>query len=214
MARQEDPASLTFAPLSPATFADLESLFGQPGCAQARGCWCIYYRYSGKPPAVEGDDGPLPRAEQHRELLRQAAAAGAFVGLLAYDGGSPVGWLSFGPREDFTKLRRSPVMRAIDDATVWSVICFVIPSPHRHRGLTAQLIGAAQEVATLRGVTLESYPVHPRSGARDDSLWFGTAGSFERAGFVEVARPRPQRSIMRWSPSPGGRPPVPRLLPS
>lgn len=192
------PGGWTFRPLTPDTFADLEEVFAAPGCAQARGCWCIYYRYSGRPPT----DPDLPAAEARRELLRAAVHTGKSVGILGYEGARPVGWVSFGPRADFAKLRRSPVMAAVDDLPVWSVICFVVPSANRRMGLTHALLGAAQQEAARRAVPLEAYPVHPEPGARDDSLWFGTAALFEAAGFVEVARPRPARSVMRWFPTP------------
>jgi hypothetical protein len=36
-------------PLTLATWADLEELFGLPGGSIVRGCWCMYYRRSGHP---------------------------------------------------------------------------------------------------------------------------------------------------------------------
>src|SRR5688572_6214347 len=35
-------------PLTPATWADLEELFGLPGGSIVRGCWCMYYRKTGQ----------------------------------------------------------------------------------------------------------------------------------------------------------------------
>ena len=35
-------------PLTPQTRADLEALFDLPGGSIVRGCWCMYYRRSGK----------------------------------------------------------------------------------------------------------------------------------------------------------------------
>jgi hypothetical protein len=34
--------------LTPATWPDLEELFGLPGGSIVRGCWCMYYRKTGK----------------------------------------------------------------------------------------------------------------------------------------------------------------------
>ena len=31
-------------------------------------------------------------------------------------------------REDYAKLRRSAVMKPVDDVPVWSIVCFVVPS--------------------------------------------------------------------------------------
>ena len=187
---------LRFAPLTPLTWPDLETVFGARGCGQARGCWCIYYRFSGPPPL----DPDLPHAMASRELLREIVQAGRFTGVIAYADDRPAGWLSFGPREDFAKLARSPVMKPIDDAPVWSVICFVVPTAYRHQGLARALLGEAQRVAEQRGVMLEAYPVHPTVESPDDSLWFGTASLFAAAGFTTVAQPKPSRSVVRWAP--------------
>jgi len=32
---------------------------------------------------------------------------------------------------------------------------------------------------------------------RDDSMWFGAKGMYDRAGFVEVARRKPTRPVVR-----------------
>lgn len=188
--------SLRFAPLTPQSWPDLASVFAARGCGQARGCWCIDYRFSGPPPL----DPALPRAQAARALFHAIVQSGRFTGVIAYADDHPAGWLSFGPREDFAKLSRSPVMRAIDDAPVWSVICFVVPTAYRHHGMARALLGEAQRIAAQRGVMLEAYPVHPAAGSRDDALWFGTASLFEAAGFTTVARPKPTRSVMRWAP--------------
>jgi hypothetical protein len=35
---------------------------------------------------------------------------------------------SIAPREESAKLKRSPVMKVVDEQSVWSVICFVVPN--------------------------------------------------------------------------------------
>ena len=47
-------------------------------------------------------------------------------GLIGYLDGRPVGWISLGPREDYAKLKRSPVMKPVDDKPVWSIVCFYV----------------------------------------------------------------------------------------
>ena len=42
---------LKIEPLTPARWPDLEAVFRAKGCSVARGCWCMYYRYSGAAPA-------------------------------------------------------------------------------------------------------------------------------------------------------------------
>jgi len=54
--------------------------------------------------------------------------------------------------------------------------------------------------ARKQGVTLlEAYPCDKPAKAADDSMWFGAKRMFDRAGFVEVARRKPTRPVMRKS---------------
>ena len=46
--------------------------------------------------------------------LKVLVDAGNPPGLIDYRGKVPVGWVSIGPREDYAKLKRSPVMKAVD----------------------------------------------------------------------------------------------------
>lgn len=188
--------ALRFSELNMATFGDLEMLFSEPGCSVARSCWCVAYRFSGEPPV----DAGLSSRDGRRELLRKQVQDGHFVGLVAHDSQGPVGWTSFGPREDFAVLRRSPVMKPVDDTPVWSIVCFVVPKRNRRQGVAGALLRAAQREAASRGRTLEAYPVDSSPDQHDDWLWFGTTSMFLAAGFTEVARRKPRRPVMRWTP--------------
>jgi GNAT superfamily N-acetyltransferase len=155
----------------------------------------MYYRHSGAPP-------PLPegwtRARAHRAELRALIDEGRAPGLLGYRGEEPVGWVSLAPREEFAKLKRSPIMKALDDREVWSVICFVVPSAHRGEGVARALLDGAIAWARQQGATLlEAYPVDKPGRSRDDTLWFGTKPMFDEAGFSEVARRKPHRPVVR-----------------
>lgn len=186
---------LALAPLTPARWDDFEAVFRSRGCSVARGCWCMYYRSS-------GGGGAWPtggaRSETNRRQMRALVDGGEATGLIGYRDGVPVGWISLGPRERFLKLARSPVMRAVDDKPVWSIICFVVPSEHRGQGVAAALLAGAIAWARKQGARiLEAYPVDRHDKASDDSLWFGTRRMFEKAGFEVVARRKPTRPVMR-----------------
>ena len=89
-------------------------------------------------------------------------------------------------------------MKPVDAQSVWSVVCFVVPSQHRSQGVARALLDGAIAFARKSGVRLlEAYPVDKRGRQNDDSLWFGTQHMFEDAGFREVARRKPTRSVMR-----------------
>ena len=140
----------------------------------------------------------LSLADLRRRRLRALCAAGPPPGLIAYAQGQPVGWVTLGPRQDFLRLARSPVMKPVDDAPVWSVVCFVVPTEYRKRGVAAALLEAAVAYAARRGArVVEAYPVDRATRAPDDALWFRTKSMFDKAGFTEVARRRPQRPMMR-----------------
>ena len=181
-------------PLTPDTWADLIELFGRPGASIARGCYCMCYRRSGKHETAPG----VSYSESNKRALKALVDRGVVPGLIGYEKGRPIGWVSLGPREDYAKLARSPVMKAVDEKPVWSIICFFVDAKARHRGVAAAMLKGAIAWAKKQRVTLlEAYPYDkPRRGA-DDFLWFGAKAMFDRAGFVEVARRRPLRPVGR-----------------
>jgi ribosomal protein S18 acetylase RimI-like enzyme len=190
---------LTLAPLTPDRWPDLEAIFRAKGCSVARGCWCMAYRRS-------GSRGPWPpgvtRAQANRAQLKALVDAGHSPGIIGYQGKVPVGWVSIGPREAYAKLKRSPVMKAVDDQPVWSVICFVVPTEHRGQGVARALLTGAVAYAKKQGATLvEAYPVDKPTRSNDDSMWFGAKSMYDKAGFKEVARRKPHRPIVRIKPA-------------
>ena len=179
---------LVLQPLTPARWKDFEAIFNARGCSVARGCWCMFYRHSGRgEPAVK-------RKAQMRRLARRDPPPG----LIGYRDKLPVGWVSLGPREDFSKLERSPVMKKVDEERVWSIVCFVVPAEHRGQGVASALLRGAIAYARKRGVAiLEAYPVDKRSRSHDDFMWFGAKSMYDAAGFEEVARRKPARPVVR-----------------
>jgi ribosomal protein S18 acetylase RimI-like enzyme len=185
---------VTVRPLTPARWPDLEKVFEAKGCSIARGCWCMYYRESGPP---HSPTGARPAARR-KARLRALADADPPPGLIGYSGKTPVGWVALAPRSEYLKLRRSPVMKPVDDAPVWSVICFVVPTEFRHQGVATALLQGAIAYAGKRGARLlEAYPIDKEARGRDDWLWHGAKSMYDKAGFVEVARRRPERPIVR-----------------
>ncbi len=187
--------SVKVHPLTSARWPDLEALFEARGCSQARWCWCMYYRRSGA-------RAPLPPgvtpAQANRAELKALVDAGRVPGLIGYRGDDAVGWVSLAPREEYEKLKRSPVMKAVDDRPVWSIVCFVVPAQHRGQGVARALLDGAIAYARKHGATLlEAYPVDKPVRCADDAMWFGSKSMYDRAGFEEVARRKPQRPIVR-----------------
>src|SRR5881396_3396410 len=115
---------------------DLVELFERPGASIARGCYCMFYRASGKHEVPPG----MTYSEANRRALKELVDRGVVPGLIGYEHGQPVGWVSLGPREDYAKLKRSPVMKPIDDKRVWSIVCFFVDVKARHRGVAEALL--------------------------------------------------------------------------
>lgn len=188
-------------PLTTQTWSDLERLAALPGSSILRGCWCMYYRLSG-PVSVSAAAGG-----DHRQELCALVDAGTVPGLVGYLDGEPVGWISLGPREDYLRLRRSRVMRPVDDEDVWSVVCTFVARQHRGKGVQHRLLRAAVDYARDRGVRLlEAYPVDKPERSHDDFMFFGSRSLYERAGFTEVVRRSPTRVVMRRKLRPRTRP--------
>jgi GNAT superfamily N-acetyltransferase len=181
---------LGILPLTPERWPDLETLFGARGCSIARYCWCMAYRRSGS--------GGLFDAKANRAALRALVDASNPPGLIGYRGKVPVGWISLGPREEFARLQRSPIMKPVDDKPVWSIVCFVVPPEHRGQGVARALLDGAIAYARKRGARLiEAYPVDKPGRSKDDAMWFGAKSMYDHAGFKEVARRRPARPVVR-----------------
>jgi GNAT superfamily N-acetyltransferase len=188
--------TLRIEPLTPERWDDLVDLFARPGLSVARGCYCMFYRRTGqnRPPAG------MTYSEANKRALKSLVDRRVVPGLLGYENGRAIGWISLGPRDDYARLRRSPVMKPVDDKPVWSIICFVVDPKARRRGVARKMLDGAMAWARKQGATLlESYPCDKGKNARDDSMWFGAKSMFDRAGFVEVARRKPARPVMRKS---------------
>ena len=186
-------------PLTPETWSDLEALFALPGGSIVRGCWCMYYRLTGSV-SVSAAAGV-----EHKAQLCSLVDSGVQPGLVGYADGRPAGWISLGPREDYLKLRRSRVMKPVDDAEVWSIVCTFVAREFRGQGLQHRLVGAALDFARDNGVRLvEAYPVDKPERSHDDFMFFGSRSLYERAGFTEVVRRSPTRVVMRRRLRPRG----------
>lgn len=181
-------------PLTTARFPHLEVLFDQKGCSFARGCWCMAYREQ-KIPKWTG----LELKAQRKAALLDLSNRKPSPGLIGYDErGVPVGWIAVGPRSSFPKLQTSRVMAAVDGKDVWSVVCFVVPSPFRGQRVASQLLEhAADYAATNNARILEGYPIDRLEPSQDQWLWHGTISMFKQAGFSEVARRKLSRPVMR-----------------
>lgn len=189
------PATIEIHPVTPSRWDDLQTLFGKRGAYG--GCWCMWFRQT-------GSEYSANRGELNRQALCDLVESGTPPGLLAYVHGSPAGWVALGPRSVYPRLKRSRAAKALDDAPVWSLVCFYVGSRFRGHGLMHRLIEAAVDYAEERGAAiLEAYPkdaalIKPTT----DAAYVGISSAFIAAGFVEVARHQPARPLMRRTLTP------------
>lgn len=186
------PAPLTdleIHPLTPDRWPDFETLFGPHGAYS--GCWCMWWR-------LPRSEFTLQQGEGNRLALKAVVESGAPTGLLAYLDGTPAGWVALAPREHYTSLERSTVLKRVDQQPVWSIVCFYIQRKARRRGLMSALILAACDFAAANGAAIvEAYPILTSGNAPPVSTYMGNLNVFLQSGFVEVARPKPKRPILR-----------------
>lgn len=141
------------------------------------------------------------KGQGNRRRMKEIVESGRIPGIVAYCGPEPVAWVSVAAREDFPVLGRSRILKPIDDAPVWSIVCFFIRKDHRRSGMTGELIRAAVEHAARNGGRIvEAYPIEPKTDEVPAVFAFtGFASAFRRAGFRECARRSPTRPIMRYT---------------
>ena len=188
--------SITIAPLSKDRWADFEDLMGPKGACG--GCWCMLWRLM--KPEYDKGAGAGNRSAMKRLSEREPAP-----GLLAYEDGKAVGWISVAPRRDFVRLTKSRILKPVDEEGVWSVSCFLIAKSHRGKGLAVQMLEAACDfVREQGGRIIEGYPIAPTKRPYPAAYaWTGFEGVFNGAGFEEVARRSETRPIMRKKLSAG-----------
>lgn len=178
-------------PLTSERWIDFQQLFGESGAYG--GCWCMWWRITRATFSEQQGEG-------NRQAMRDIVFSGEVPGVLGYVQEEPAAWCSIAPRENFSSLNRSPVLRRLDDKPVWSLVCLFIGKPYRGRGLTQPLIRGAIAYAAGQGATIvEAYPTVPRGKELSPvSIFMGTPAVFEEAGFVMCARPSAAKAIMRY----------------
>jgi hypothetical protein len=186
-----DSSEMTSAALTERTWADFEQVMGTNGGAS--GCWCMHWRL----PYKQWEQG---RGDGNRRQMHQRTLAAPPPGLVCYLDEDPVGWIGVGHRDEYPRMGRSPITRPIDDTEAWVISCIYLGRDHRHQRLQTPMISAACGFAAEQGQrAVDAYPVDPADGKRAgaDNAMTGIASAYVAAGFTEIARPRPDRPVMR-----------------
>lgn len=176
--------SVDVVPVTRDRWDDLVGLFERKGprggTPVTAGCWCMWWRER------------TGSAERNKRAMETLVREGREPGLLAYESGLPVGWVSVGRREEYGQLVRSRTYRPVDDDPgIWAIVCFYVDPRAKRQGVSTALLEAAVEHALDRGATaIEAYP-HERGD------YMGLPESFARLGF-EPVRSAGKRTIMQY----------------
>lgn len=178
-------ARLAFKPVTRATKADFEALFESPGGPSY--CWCMYTRITKDEAKSANSD-----AKARKPMMMQRIDHGIPVGLLGYDHGEPIAWVSIAPRDTFPRLKGP---EAGEGEKIWSLTCMYIKRQRRGEGIGHQLIEAAVRYARNRKADIvEAYAVHPDSPSYRN---MGFVSAYERAGFKTAGSLGTRRTVMR-----------------
>ena len=181
-------------PVTPDRFEDFADVINPN--RRATHCWCLSHRLNAKEIEALGHGS---RERAMRALCKREHPPG----VVTYLDGVPVGWCNTGPRAEIPRLAGSKLIRPVDDLPVWSIICVVVRTGHRKKGVTGHLIEGAVGYAAANGApAVEAYPVDPK-GRMDLTMAFvGTRSMFEKAGFevvgtTDAVASRMPRLVMR-----------------
>jgi GNAT superfamily N-acetyltransferase len=195
-----ESGKLTIRPLAAARVDDVKTVTrGTWGAT----CWDLFPRYGAAQQRERGILGGAPgtaEARRRAALAKLARRRRNSAGLVAYEDGEPIGWISLGPRYDFSRIDSSRATPPVDDVPAWVIPCITVRRDHRGKGVAVAMIRAAVDYAGKRGApAVEAYPRAAGKRVHDDLAFFGTEAMFRRAGFRKVRGVLP-RLPKGWTP--------------
>ncbi len=153
-------------------------------------CYCSLYHFENK-----GKDETRRQASNHVEQDK-------IHGFLAYENGKPVGWCNAANRNSYAALHWLMGPGPDKWEKVGSIVCFVVGSSHRNKGVASQLLNTACEKFSQKGLAFaEAYPVKEKTSAAYNfpgplSMYLKNGFSTHRdAGWYVVVRKRLQQPL-------------------
>jgi GNAT superfamily N-acetyltransferase len=191
---------LTIRPLTAARVDDVKTVTrGTWGAT----CWDLFPRYTAAQQRELGISGGGPgtaEARRRATLAKLARRRKNSAGLVAYQGAEPIGFISLGPRYDFSRVENSRATPLVDDVPAWVIPCITVRRGHRGQGVAVAMIRAAVEYAGKRGApAVEAHPRADGKRVHDDFAFFGTEAMFRKAGFRKIRGVLP-RLPKGWTP--------------
>lgn len=176
--------------VTPSNFCDLETLFGPSGAYY--GCWCMYRRLT-----LKQFEGSTP--DERKGMMESIINSGEVPGLLLYESGTPAGWVSVAPVEQFKGLMSPRFRKQKEKSGLWTISCFFVEKKHRGKGYMSRLLEEAVDYAREkggRGVIASPTSVHERTDTA--LLYTGKVSTFQKLGFEEIksTRNKKKRRVM------------------
>ncbi len=111
--------------------------------------------------ALRRSDYELQKGEGNKKAMKIIIDSGDIPGILGFTAGVPVAWCSVAPKENFSLIERSHILKPIDDKSVWSITYIFITKSMRRKGITSELLYAALDNAKKNGAKIiEGYPLN------------------------------------------------------
>ena len=186
MAGVTGDGKLTIRPLASSRAEDVRTITVGSWGAQ---CWDLFHRFSNAQHRELGIGGKeTPAVEKRRrELLAKLARRRRAPLLVAYVDREPAGFVSLGPRADYTRVSNSKATPPVDDVPAWVIPCLTVRREYRGRGIAIALLRASIEYAGKRGApAIEGYPRAEDKRVHDDLAFIGTEAMFRKAGFRRI----------------------------
>ncbi len=162
--------------LTDATWPDFEALVEKHNGIWG-GCWCIAFHQ--KP------------GGNHRELKECRVREGRAHAALVYAGTVAVGWCQYGPTAELPRIKhRKQYEEGFERSPDWRITCFFVDKEFRGKGVASlALAGALDQISSLGGGTVESYP-EDVDGRKTSSSFIhnATVSIFERQGFERTRK--------------------------
>ena len=178
---------LTIRPLTAARVDDVKTVTrGTWGAT----CWDLFPRYTATQQRALGISGAGPGTAESRRraaLAKLARRRKNTPMLVAYEGKEPVGFVSLGPRYDFSRISNSKATPPVDEVAAWVIPCITVRRGYRGKGVAVALLRTAIEYAAKRGApAVEAYPRATAKRLHDDYAFIGTEAMFRKAGFRKI----------------------------
>ncbi|MEX2046268.1 MAG: GNAT family N-acetyltransferase [Chloroflexota bacterium] len=191
---------LTIRPLTASRVDDVKTVTrGTWGSA----CWDLFPRFTRSQQREMGilGGGPATEEKRRREALAKLARRRKNAPLLvAYQGKEPVGFVSLGPRYDFSRVANSNATPPVDEVAAWVIPCITVLRGYRGKGVAVAMLRAAVDYAGKRGApAVEAYPRAKAKRVHDDLAFTGTEALFKKAGFRKIRGVMPKLP-KGWTP--------------